>query len=212
MLFGISIAEWIGYLSSAIVAISMVMSSIIRLRWYNLCGALLFSVYGVLISAPPVAILNLFIVSVDVYFLIQIYTRKEYFELLTIRNNNLYLLRFLEFYQKEINIYFPNFTYKPELNTLSLFILRNMAVAGIFLAREIAPKTLYVALDFVIPEYRDFKLANFIYIRNVEYFLKKDYEKICSKANSEAHIKYLKHMNFVEGEVNGEKYYIKHLK
>ena len=45
------------------------MSSILKLRVINLVGAALFTVYGLLIGAYPVAVMNLFIVLIDLYYL-----------------------------------------------------------------------------------------------------------------------------------------------
>ena len=45
--------EIMGYTASIIVFFSLLMSSIIKLRWYNLLGASLFSLYGFLIGALP---------------------------------------------------------------------------------------------------------------------------------------------------------------
>ncbi len=130
----------IGYIASATIATSMVMNSILKLRWINLFGALMFATYGYIIGALPVGVLNSFIVSVDIYYLIKIYSKKEYFTTLDIRSDNKYLLAFLEFYKNEIDKFFPGFKYKPELNTVSFLILRNMAVAGIVLGRQIDKK------------------------------------------------------------------------
>lgn len=206
-----NILDIIGYTASVIIAVSMVMNSILKLRWINLFGALLFSVYGFIIGALPVGILNLFIVSVDIYYLIKIYNRKEYFNTLDVRNNNKYLIAFLDFYKNEIHKYFPDFVYKPELNTVSFFVLRNMAVAGIILAREIEKKTLYISLDFAIPEYRDFKPGNYIYSGSDSYFLQLGYEKICIKPRSKKFTNYLKRMGFSQQEINGELLFIKEL-
>ena len=59
----------IGYIASALVAVSLMMSSILKLRVINLVGASLFTVYGLLIGAYPVAVMNLFIVLIDLYYL-----------------------------------------------------------------------------------------------------------------------------------------------
>lgn len=61
--------EIVGYIASALVAVSLMMSSIFRLRVINLVGAALFTVYGLLIGAYPVAAMNLFIVLIDLYYL-----------------------------------------------------------------------------------------------------------------------------------------------
>ena len=128
----IDFLQWIGDLASAVVAISLSMSSILKFRWLNLFGAATFSTYGFLIGAMPVGFLNGFIVFVDIYFLIGIYSKKDLFETLEIRPDNKYLIRFLEFHDKEIQKFFPGFTYKPEMNSVSFFVLRNMSVAGLF--------------------------------------------------------------------------------
>ncbi|AAN54141.2 YgjV family protein [Shewanella oneidensis MR-1] len=65
--------EWVGYLASVVVAISLMMSDIKKLRWLNLFGAMLFVAYGMAIQAYPVAAVNFFIVLIDLYYLIKIY-------------------------------------------------------------------------------------------------------------------------------------------
>ncbi|MCL1091212.1 hypothetical protein L2744_16700 [Shewanella profunda] len=68
-----TIWEWVGYLASVVVAISLMMSNIKKLRWWNLIGAALFVSYGVAIDAYPVALVNFFIVLIDIYYLVKLY-------------------------------------------------------------------------------------------------------------------------------------------
>ncbi|MEG0309009.1 MAG: YgjV family protein [Clostridium sp.] len=68
-MFGISLVEWLGYLASVLIAISMFMKNIAKLRFINLIGCLLFAIYGFVIGAYPVAILNTLIVFVNLYYL-----------------------------------------------------------------------------------------------------------------------------------------------
>lgn len=69
--------EWVGYLASAVVALSLMMADIKKLRWWNLLGAALFVAYGLAISAIPVALVNFFIVIIDIYYLIKIYREEK---------------------------------------------------------------------------------------------------------------------------------------
>ncbi|MFT6256577.1 MAG: putative membrane protein [Cellvibrionaceae bacterium] len=69
----INIWEWVGYLASVVVAISLMMSDIKKLRWWNLIGAGLFVAYGLAIDAIPVALVNFFIVLIDLYYLVKLY-------------------------------------------------------------------------------------------------------------------------------------------
>lgn len=190
----------LGYLASVIIAISMTMSSIVKFRWINLTGASSFLVYGILFHSYPIVILNAFIVGVDIFYLFRIYTKKELFTTIEIRSFNKFLLEFLKFHDKEIQKFFPGFKYKPELNTVSFFVLRNMSVAGIFLAHKIDKKTLSVGLDYVVPEYRDYKNAKFVYKRLRQRFIDDGIEQVIVYPQSYSHIKYLKKIGFEKQE------------
>ncbi|GGI76083.1 membrane protein [Shewanella hanedai] len=69
--------EWIGYLASVVIAISLMMSDIKKLRWWNLIGAALFVAYGLAIDAIPVALVNFFIVLIDAYYLVKLYKKEH---------------------------------------------------------------------------------------------------------------------------------------
>lgn len=196
----INIYEIIGYTASVIVALSMTMSSIVKFRWINLAGASTFATYGLLIGALPVALLNGFIVAVDIYYLSRIYSKTELFEIIEIRGDNKYLLRFLEFHNKDIQTFFPGFSYKPELNTISFFVLRNMHVAGIFLAHHDESGVLRVGLDYSVPEYRDYKNGKFIYQSLIKEFIKGGFKQIVAPGLTGKHAKYLKRFGFTEEE------------
>jgi hypothetical protein len=190
--------QWIGYSASVIIAISMMMSSIVKFRLVNLAGAFTFSVYGFLIGALPVGFLNGFIVIVDIYYLIEIYGKREVFEILELRPENRYLIRFIEFHNAEIQRFFPGFSYKPDMNTVSFFILRNMSVAGLFLAHREEDNILKVGLDYVIPEYRDFKNGKYVYLRLKGKFIDAGFTKVMAEGNSVKYVKYLKKLGFKE--------------
>jgi len=195
-LAGLGLLEWIGYIASVIIALSMTMSSIVKFRVINLIGAMMFSTYGFVIGAYPVGILNAFIVAVDIYYLVGIFGRKDTFEILEVRADNRYLLRFLEYHHAEIQRFFPGFEYKPAMNTISFFVLRNMAVAGLFLGHISDDKTLHAGLDYVVPEYRDFKNGRFVYAHLRERFQNKGVVKVVSPTAGKKHTKYLLKLGF----------------
>ena len=65
--------ELIGYVGSLLVALSLSMKNIRLLRRINLLGAFTFSMYGLLIGAMPVFVLNGYIVVIDIYYLYKMY-------------------------------------------------------------------------------------------------------------------------------------------
>ena len=189
---------WFGYFASGVIALSMTMSSIIKFRWINLVGAFSFSLYGFLLTAYPVMALNGFIFFVDIFYLRKAYSKKHLFDSLEVRGDNKYLLKFLSFYEIDIKKFFPDFNYIPEQNNISFIILRNMAVAGIFLAKKIDSNSLEVQLDYSIPEYRDYKNGRFVFLELRSSFTNMGYNKIISHSTATAHQKYLIKLGFVD--------------
>ncbi|HPF93073.1 MAG TPA: hypothetical protein PLV65_04015 [Tenuifilaceae bacterium] len=192
------VLEWIGYGASVVIALSMALNSIVKFRIVNLIGAATFSVYGFLIGSIPVGVMNGFIVAVDVYFLIQIFSKKDYFETLEVSSTNRYMHKFLEFYKRDIGKYYPDFSYMPNDNTIQYFVLRNMAVAGILIAEKKDDSTLKVVLDYVIPEMRDFKNGRFAYLNLRKKFLECGYQRLVAEKTNPVHVKYLLKMGFVD--------------
>jgi hypothetical protein len=204
------IIEWIGYLGSIIIAISLMMSSIIKLRWYNLIGASIFSAYGFIIGSMPVAFLNLFISLINIYYLTRIYRQKDFLKILHIRSENKYLDFFMDYYHNDINIFFPGFyeTFKNHVydskSFLCFLVIRNAAVAGIFIGKKVNEDELFIEIDFAIPEYRDLKTGKYIYMQNQRYFENLGIRRFRANPRSVKHYNYLKKMGFTEetGEEN----------
>jgi hypothetical protein len=203
--------EWIGYLGSILVVISLMMNSIIRLRWLNLAGATIFAVYGFIIGALPVGFLNLFLTFINIYHLSRIYKLKEFFKILHIRKENRYLDFFLDFYHEEVDNFFPGFydSFKNQQfdgkDALFFLILRNAAVAGVFMGIRSENNQLEIYIDFVTPEYRDFKTGEYIYFHNLNYFRNMGIKTLITSPKSEKHYRYLKKMGFIEETTSDNK-------
>jgi len=167
--------------------------------------------FSEILGSLPVGVLNGFIAVIDVYFLGTMYFKKEFFKILPVKGDNLYLKEFLAYYKKGIQQFFPSFIYKPEVNKYSFFILRDMAIAGVILARDYEPEMLKIALDFTVPQYRDFKVGKFVYKEYVQHFKDDGYKVLITFPSTKSHIKYLKKMGFVEANHNGKIGYVMNL-
>ncbi|MCX6894756.1 MAG: YgjV family protein [Verrucomicrobia bacterium] len=170
--------ELLGYVASVLIAVSLMMSSILRLRLINMAGALAFAVYGVLIGSYPVAVLNSFTVLVNIFFLVRIFRAKEYFQLLQLQPDSVYLPYFLKYYRKEIQRAVPDFEYHPAENQLLLFILRDCNPVGVFIAEQKPDGVLRVLLDFVVPRYRNLKIGRFLFVEQAEFFQRRGVREI----------------------------------
>ena len=63
--------EMIGYLGSALVVVSMLMSLVIKLRMINTIGSGIFAAYALMIHSYPTALTNGFLIGINVYNLIK---------------------------------------------------------------------------------------------------------------------------------------------
>lgn len=187
----------IGYIGSCLVATALMMSSIIKLRLISLSGAVCFVIYGMLIRAYPVAMLNFLIILIHLYHLHDAFTAKEYFKLLAIQPQSEYLKFFLDFYAAEIKKFLPRFSYQPVETQWRYLILRDMVPAGLFIAEPRGDDALLIRIDFVIPGYRDFKIGKFLFTEKSALFKEKGIRKIYSEPGTPKHEGYLQQMGFV---------------
>ncbi len=187
--------EMIGYLGSVVVAISLMMRSLLRLRVINSIGCVVFVVYGILIHAYPVAILNGFIVCINLFYLARMFAQKDYFQLLEVSHESAYVRSLLNFYQDEIKQIFPDYVHNTQPDRPTWLVLRNMVPAGVFvLEREAAQAR--ILLDYVIPTYRDFRVARFLYQEKAAYFHSRGIERFISAPGRPRHARYLERMGF----------------
>jgi len=198
----INSVELIGYLGSILVAISLMMKSLLRLRIINLFGALFFTLYGMLLRAYPVAFLNGLIVCIDLYYLVQMWRQKDFFTFLEVSPKSEYLRAFVNFYKDDISAIIPGYTHQPDESLLCFFILRNMVPAGLFITR-VQGEQAHIQLDYVIPNYRDFQVARFIFEDNAAFFAQRGIRLFVSESGSDLHRSYLEKMEFVK---NGDLY------
>ena len=64
--------EYLGYFASALLVASLMMEDVTKLRWFNLAGCVCFTLYGLAISAWPVAFTNGLLTLVNIYHLIKL--------------------------------------------------------------------------------------------------------------------------------------------
>ncbi len=191
-----NIVEWIGYLASAIILVSLLMSSIIKLRIINTVGSVIFAVYGIIIGSIPVAVMNFGIVGINIYYLIKMYSAKDPLNIVEMAPNSEYMINFLDYYSDEIKK-FSDFRMDSLSDTaISFLITRDMQDAGVFICSEHDEETLNIELDFVTPQYRDFQIGSHIFSKKNDVFLSKGYKRFVAESENPVHVKYLRKMGF----------------
>jgi hypothetical protein len=201
----------IGFVGVAAFIVSMQLQSIFRARLLNLLSSFFIGTYGVLIHSFPILTMGLILAGINIYSVIKIKGKKESLKILEVQNQSEYLQEFIQFYRKDIFRYFPNFDFTVLQSDRVFFILRNMAVAGLVISRKQDEKYLQIVLDYVIPQYRDFKLGRFLYFDSKQYFRKFGFENLISTCYNSQHEEYLLKMGFSEKFINQQRFFVLHL-
>lgn len=196
--------ELVGYAGSLLILLSMTRTSILQLRIIGLLGSSAFFVYGVLIAAYPIAIVNVVIVGVHLFFLRQLLSKKiEFFTSLELNKDSRYLRHFLEFHGDDISTHQPGFRFEPRDDQVRAFVLRDTVPAGVFIGRTCADGSVEVELDYVVPQYRDFKVAQFLYSDRSHIFAKRGCRTIWARPGNDVHVRYFERLGFHAGTVDG---------
>lgn len=190
--------EILGYAASVLVAISLTMKSLARLRALNLMGALLFVAYGAWVKAYPVLAVNGFIAVVNVVYLLKMQPgRSEAFDLVAIRRaDNSYLRAFLDFHHDDIRSFFPEFDLRDIPDPQIAFILRDVSPVGVVICQRMDDGDLFVHLDYVIPSHRDFRCAEYFYRAWSEVIEAEGVTRFVALTSVAKHEKYLERVGF----------------
>jgi hypothetical protein len=190
--------EWVGYAASVLIAVSMTMNNLWRLRWICTAGAAAFAVYGFAVKAYPVFALNAFIVATNLYYLLQMSTRRDYFSLLPVGEQSVFRDRFLEFYRDDIARHFPGFAAATLAGTESVFVLRNLMPVGLFVYERRPGGVVAINLDYVVPSYRDLKNAVFLFAGKWDELRAQGFHTFVAKSTVPSHQRYLRRAGFLQ--------------
>lgn len=69
--------EIFGYIGTALILLSMMMTSVEKLRWINMTGSLISMIYSIICGAWPVVWLNFGLIVIHIVQLIQLRKKNE---------------------------------------------------------------------------------------------------------------------------------------
>lgn len=193
----------VGYLASALLACSLIVSNSLQFRWLNIFGCITFITYGILINAFPVLLANSILLCINIFQLVKLYTVKEKFEMLLIAPTDELAKKFLLFHQKDITNYFPEYTIDLNKKNIAFMVLRDLAIANIFIAELNENSMAEVIINYTVPQYRDFKVGRFIFEREKQYLISKGVQQIVyKKIFNKNHEEFIKVMGFTKQTIN----------
>ena len=187
--------EMIGYAASALVVVSLAMTSVVRLRAISLVGSVAFVVYGMLISSVPIMITNVAIAALNVWFLRGELGGKRNLGALVVPVDDPFLVDFLSYHLGDIHRFQPGFRLDADEASLALLLMRDGFPAGALIGNQVDDE-LVVLLDHVIKPYRDSQISTWLYGRGSSVFRRLGIERISAEGGNEAHNSYLTRNGF----------------
>ena len=188
--------ELIGYVASALVVVSLAMTSVVRLRAISLVGSLAFVAYGVLLGSVPIVVTNASIAVLNVWFLRSELGGRRNLGATVVPIDDPFLVDFLRYHLADIHRFQPSFELDADEGSLALLLMRDGLPAGALIGRQVGDE-LVVNLDYVTKPYRDSQISTWLYGRGSSVFRRLGIERISTQPGTEPHSSYLARNGFV---------------
>lgn len=175
-------------------------------------GNIAFIVYAILLMAIPVLLTNLILLVINLFYLVKIYRKKENFDLIEFKGDEKLAQKFLEFYTKDISLYFPGFKEENLRGNLNFVIIRDLVIANMFSANVSENGDASVHLNYTLQKFRDYKVGSYIFEKEKDYLLSKAVKRIVyKKIDNKNHLNFLKVMGFTKELIDERECYVKKL-
>ena len=183
--------EIAGYAGSVLVVVSMLMTSVVKLRLINAAGSVISIIYAAIVGAYPLAAMNFCLVIINTVNLIKLFKSKKDYSIIKLNSGDAYLKYFIDSYRDDIARFFP----EADLNSScsdSYLICRGTESAGILLGNR-KDDVIEVNVDYATPMYRDCSVGRFLY----SVLSRSGVRKLSVSSSSELHKGYLRKMGFI---------------
>jgi hypothetical protein len=188
--------ELIGYVASALVVVSLAMTSVVKLRTISLAGSLAFVVYGVAIESIPIVVTNAAIAVLNVWFLRAELGGRRDLAASVVPADSPFLVDFIGYHLQDIHRFQPDFELPPaDPDTVAMLLMRDGLPAGALIGMRDGTD-LHVLLDHVITPYRDSQISAWLYGTGSTAFRRLGVERVLSAPGAESHNSYLERMGF----------------
>ncbi len=185
--------EIIGYVGSALVLVSFLMASVVKLRVVNAIGSGIFATYALIIHSYPTMIMNICLVLINLYYLWKLRNRDPNYQMVRVSPTDLYLSAFLNSHQPDIAACFPGRSWDASALDHAYLICHGDETAGVLMGAEKAG-VLNIALDYTTPTYRDTSVARYL----LDHLPSENLSALRYENAEPNHMGFLKKMGYVE--------------
>lgn len=187
--------EIFGYIGTLLVIISMMMTSITKLRIVNIIGSAITVIYSLIYNTWPIVVMNSCLIMINVFHLIKQYSNNKTFKIIKSNNIDQGLSLYFEYNKNKIMPLFSKFLNDINENFTVYTLYKDYKIIGFIIGTQ---KFNIFDIDsmFFSSGYKNILNKNFllecIKKDNINAFLLKTYNKKC--------IKKIKRIGFIEYE------------
>jgi hypothetical protein len=190
--------EAIGWIGSVLLVVSLLQTRVLRLRVLNTVAAIVLVAYNAVIEVWPMVAMNIAIVVINLVFIAQLRSAAEPsgYTLLEVDPTDEYLRHLLRVHESDIRHFNPGFVFDPASTDAHAFVLlRGDETAGVVLLGgdgDVAR----LHLDYVLPRYRDFTPAEYLY-EGSGWFAEHGFSEVVAPPRMRPDDPYLQRLGFV---------------
>lgn len=186
--------ELAGYLGSTLVVVSMLMSSVVKLRVINTIGSVISASYALIIHSYPLALMNICLIIINCYNLAKLLKSNQQYDLISVNTDDTFLAYIFAHYKQDILHFFQEAERAAKTADTAFIVCCDAAPAGVLLGNVTEKGVLEIAVDYSTPTYRDCSVGKYLYSRLPEQGI----NKLVYSGKSEKHEEYLRKMGFAE--------------
>lgn len=183
--------ELFGYLGSCLVVVSLLMSSVMKLRVINTIGSIISGTYALIIGSLPLALMNISLIIINLYNIYKLKKESKSYEIIKGDTKENFFNYFVGRYGDDIKKHFSDFDAKNISADTVYYVFCNEAPVGLFIGNN-RNNSVDIVLDYTVPNYRDCSVAKFLYIAMKENGI----NKLEMKNPTQKHIEFLEKMDY----------------
>jgi len=159
----------LGWISSVLVVVSLMVARVLRFRLLNLAGAGLATVVNAMLGIWPFAVMNGAIAVIDVYWIWRLLRERHdvnAYEVVEVDLDDAYVRHWLDLKAGELARTHPSFRVPgatEPADRSGFLIMRGDETVGMVVVRDAGAGVGEVELDFVTQRFRDFTPGEFVY-------------------------------------------------
>lgn len=154
--------ELLGYVGTVLTLMSMMMTSVVKLRTWSAIGSFISMVYAIICGAWPVVFLNVGLIVINLYHLLRMRNNQVLFDCVRFDPYERGLMYFLNHHNPHIQYCFPGYEYDPSEDTAAFMVFADGEAVGLLIGQR-EGSVLNVELDYAAPKFRDCSVAEHLF-------------------------------------------------